>query len=313
MHKGIRYILLSTLFFAFVNIGVKALSNPTYFGLSIIPTHEIVWFRSVITFIISFIILKKRGLSILGTNRKWLLIRGIFGTLALSFFFLTIQHSELAIATVLQYLSPVFTLLLAQHFFGMKINRKQWTMIGIAFLGVITISIHKLSGNNIEIIWLLLGLLSAICSGVAYNAIVKCKETDSALNVVIYFPMIAIPIMSIGLFIEYVIPNAIELMVLVAIGILTQFAQVYMTKALQVGNYAEIAPFKYLGAIYAVILGYLVFDETVHLIAGIGMIAIISGVIGSQIMNDKQSFHKWKQLGLRLKKSERRFKFRPKG
>jgi drug/metabolite transporter (DMT)-like permease len=300
LHKGIRYILLSTVFFAFVNIGVKALSNPNYFGLSLIPAHEIVWFRSLVTFIISYVLLKRKGLSILGTNRKWLLIRGIFGTLALTFFFITIQHSELAIATVLQYLSPIFTLLLAQYLFGMRINNKQWLMIGIALLGVLTISYHKLRGSNIELIWLVLGLLSAICSGVAYNAILKCKETDSALNVVIYFPMIAIPIMSVALLFDYVLPTFQELMVLLAIGVLTQFAQVYMTKALQTGHYAEIAPFKYLGAIYAVVLGYTVFDEKVHLVAGIGMLAILLGVIGSQILNEKEQLQRWKQLPGRL-------------
>lgn len=283
MNKAVLYILLSSICFAVVNVGVKGLSNEDFFGWQKLPAHELVFFRSLITFIISYFILKKQGHPIFGNNKKWLLIRGVFGTTALTLFFFTIQNTDLAIATVLQYLSPVFTILFAMYFFKEKVTLAQWFFIAIAFSGVATLGIAKLNTPDNEWWWVMAGLISAIFSGVSYNAIMKCRKTDSAVNVVIYFPMIATPIMFIWCLFDFVLPIGIEWVVILIVGVMTQFAQIFMTKALHAGDSNEIMPFKYIGAIYAVMIGYFVFDETLNLISYIAMVLILLGVIGNQL------------------------------
>ena len=67
------------------------------------------------------------GYSLFGVNRKWLLIRGIFGTIGLATFFHTLRFIPIASATVIQYLSPIFTVLLARYFDGQRSMRPvQW-------------------------------------------------------------------------------------------------------------------------------------------------------------------------------------------
>jgi drug/metabolite transporter (DMT)-like permease len=284
---GIRFILLSTLCFALVNIGVKALSNPTYFGFQKIPAQEIVLFRSVISFILSYFMLKRRKLPILGFNKKWLLIRGFFGTAALTLFFFTIQHVDLSIATVLQYLSPIFTLFIAYYLFREKIVFLQWIMVIVAFIGVILIGYSKFIDTEKNLLWFGLGIISAFFSGIAYNAIIKCKTTDSSLNVVIYFPMIATPIMSVWCLFEFVLPGIGEFVLLIVIGILTQVAQIFMTKALHNGHASEVIPFKYFGAVYAILIGYIIFDERLVIYSQIGIVLILVGVIGAQVLKKR--------------------------
>jgi drug/metabolite transporter (DMT)-like permease len=288
LNRGIKFILLSTLSFALVNIGVKSLSNPAYFGFQKFPAHELVLFRSLISFLISFIWLKHKKLPILGYNRKWLFIRGVFGTAALTIFFFTIQNMDLSIATVLQYLSPIFTLFIGVWLFKDRVTLLQWLMIGIAFMGVFVIGYHKMIDAEKDVQWLFWGLLSAFCSGVAYNAIIKCRETDTSLNVVIYFPMIAIPIMLIWACFEFVMPIGVEWLIIIAIGLVTQAAQVFMTKALHAGKSSEIIPFKYFGAVYAVVIGYLIFDERLQLFSFLGILLVVSGVLGSQLLTSEK-------------------------
>lgn len=283
MSKAVGYILLSSLCYIAVNIGVKGLSNSEYFGWQELPVHELVFFRSLITFGISFFMLKKRGLPILGNNRKWLLIRGVFGTTALTLFFFTIQNTDLAIATILQYLSPIFTIFFAIYLFKEKVTIPQWVFITIAFSGVAVLGIDKLNGPENDWWWVIIGLTSALFTGVSYNAIMKCRKTDAPLNVVIYFPMIATPIMLIWCLFDFVVPVGIEWLAILIIGVMTQFAQVFMTKALHFGDSNEVMPFKYLGAIYAIIIGYFVFDETLNIISYISMFLILVGVIGNQL------------------------------
>lgn len=283
MSKAVIYILLSSICFAIVNIGVKGLSNPEFFGWQKIPAHELVFFRSLITFIISFFILKKQGHPILGNNRKWLVVRGVFGTTALTLFFFTIQNTDLAIATVLQYLSPVFTILFAIYFFRERVTLAQWFFIAVAFSGVAALGIAKLNTPGDEWWWVVAGLVSALFSGVSYNAIMKCRETDSAVNVVIYFPMIATPVMLIWCLFDFVMPVGIEWLVILIVGVMTQFAQIFMTKALHFGDSNEIMPFKYIGAIYAVMIGFFVFDEALTIVSYVAMALILMGVIGNQV------------------------------
>lgn len=258
-------------------------------GTQKIPAHELVLARSIISFIISFAILKKRGLSILGNNRKWLLVRGTSGMIALTIFFYSIHYLPLAIASTVQYLAPVFTVVFALLFLKEKVLKLQWLFIIIAFIGVALISFNNLLSDGksevlINYTWLGLGIVSAAFSGIAYAAIVKLKATDTPMNIVIYFPMLSIPIMSLWCLFDFVLPKGKEWLILIIIGVFTQIAQVLLTKALHEDKASVITPFQYLGAIYAAFVGYFVFDERLSFLVYIGISCILIGVVFNAIL-----------------------------
>lgn len=250
------------------------------------PVPEIILFRSFITFVICYGIIRAKQLPFFGVNKKWLIIRGIFGTTALTLFFYTLDHLPLAIATTVQYLSPIFTVIIAVFLLKEKVNRQQWLFFFIAFAGVTSISASKylsddFSVSQIDPIWVLAGFTSAMLSGVSYNAIVKCRDTDAPVTIVMYFPLVATPIMLVICLFDHVIPQGIEWVLLLVIGVFTQFAQVLMTKALHAENTATVTPFKYFGSIYAFILGMFLFGEVISLYAILGIILILIGVLGN--------------------------------
>lgn len=293
MHKGILYIVLSGLSFLVVNFLVKIMgTGPEQLllpGTQKIPAHELVLARSIISFIISFAILKNRGLSILGNNRKWLLVRGTSGMIALTIFFYSIHYLPLAIASTVQYLAPVFTVVFALLFLKEKVLKLQWLFIIIAFIGVALISFNNLLSDGksevlINYTWLGLGIVSAAFSGIAYAAIVKLKATDTPMNIVIYFPMLSIPIMSLWCLFDFVLPKGKEWLILIIIGVFTQIAQVLLTKALHEDKASVITPFQYLGAIYAAFVGYFVFDERLSFLVYIGISCILIGVVFNAIL-----------------------------
>lgn len=287
MLKGILYIIASGLSFLIVNFFVKILGNgpaseifPTNAKL---PAHELILFRSIVSFVISFSIMKYRGIPILGTNRKWLLTRGFSGMIALTMFFYTLHHLPIAVASTIQYLAPVFTVVLAIFIMKEKVLTSQWFFIIIALIGAITIGLSDFfeaeSQQSISVFWILIGILSAFFSGLAYNSISKLRETEETLNIVIYFPMLSIPIMSIWCLFDFAIPQGIAWLYILIIGVFTQIAQVALTKAYSYTDANSIAPFQYLGSIYALLLGYFIFDERLSLIAIAGIILILVGVI----------------------------------
>ena len=273
MIKGIVYIVLSGMAFFIINFFVKLLGNPDNDiipHLQKYPAHELVFFRSLVSFAISAAIIKYRRLPILGTNRKWLLLRGTAGMFALTIFFFTLHELPLAIASTLQYLSPIFTVLIASRLFGEKVSTMQYFSSLIAFAGVIFIGFNGITGGfggqspvptTIGMFWMAMGVVSAILSGIAYNAISKLKETEETINIVIYFPMLALPLTGIWCLFDFTFPRGIEWLILLTIGVFTQIAQVCMTRAFLAADTAVVAPFQYIGAIYALISGWFVFDE----------------------------------------------------
>lgn len=286
MIKGIVYIILSGMAFFVINFFVKLLGNPENDiipHLQKYPAHELVFFRSLVSFVISASIIKYRGLPILGNNRKWLLLRGTAGMLALTIFFFTLHRLPLAIASTLQYLSPIFTVLIASRLFSERVSKMQYFTSLIAFSGVIFIGFNGFLGGfsnqKWDLFWMGMGVLSAILSGIAYNAISKLKETEETINIVVYFPMLALPLTGIWCLFDFTFPQGIEWLILLTIGIFTQIAQVSLTRAFSSTNTAVIAPFQYIGAIYALLSGWFIFNEKLEIASLIGVCLVIFGVI----------------------------------
>ncbi len=292
--KGIQYILLSGLSFSLVNFFVKILGgNSGVFVNTNFQTygaHELVFFRSLVSFTISAYVINKRNLPFFGNNKKWLLVRGFAGVIALTIFFFTLQKLPIAIASVVQYLSPIFTVILAIIVLKEKVLKAQWIFILAAFSGVLLIGMNNLFGGEkiaLDQMWLLLGVVSAFFSGIAYVAIVKLKHTDSPVTIVMYFPMLALPIMGIWCIFDFVMPRGWEWLILLMIGIFTQMAQILMTKALHVSDTSRIVPFQYLGAIYAIFIGWFAFFEHLDFILLFGIGLIILSVVANALYQYK--------------------------
>lgn len=297
MNKGIIYILLSGICFIVVNTFVKILGQgpdqTIIEGIQKYPIPEIILFRSIITFIMCYAIIRAKGIPLLGNNRKWLVIRGVFGTTALTLFFYTLDNLPIAIATTVQYLSPIFTVIIAIFLLKERVKKIQWLFFLIAFAGIVFMGLSKFLSNDNSVTtinpwWILVGITSAMCAGVSYNAIVKCKNTDAPITIVMYFPIIAIPVMAVLTATDYVVPIGNEWWLLLIIGVFTQIAQVLMTKALHSDNTATITPFKYFGSIYAFFLGLFIFDEVISLYGIAGMILILIGVLGNTYFRNKK-------------------------
>ncbi len=261
----------------------------TEFGLQKYGAHELVFFRSLVSFVVSAWIIKRRKLPFWGNNKKWLLIRGVAGVAALTIFFFTIQNLPIAVATIVQYMSPIFTIALAILFLGEKIFKIQWLFILMAFGGVLLMGLNNLIDPNTEIstLWVGLGILSAFGSAIAYFAIVKLKDTDTPIHVVLYFPMLAIPITGVWCMYDFVWPNGIEWLILLVIGLFTQMAQITMTRAFHTESASAIVPFQYLGAIYAFVIGFFAFDETLNWLIYVSLVLIFIGVIGNVVLRSK--------------------------
>ena len=261
-------MLLSVLGFALMNLVVKFLNH--------LPATELVFFRSVISLALSGWIIFRKKLHPLGNRRGLLFLRGLFGATALTLFFTTLQQLPLGTAITLQYLSPVFTSFFAIFLLKERVSWVQWLFFGLSIGGIVLIKGFDPSMSP----WLLAaGLLSAIFSGLAYNMIRLVRHTDEAVVVVFYFPLVALPIMLVFSFFYWENPSGWDWPLLLLMGLLTQFAQINMTKALQSTTLNKIAGFKYLGLLFAIGFDVVIFNVSYAWITLVGMALVVSGVL----------------------------------
>lgn len=261
-------MILATFWYGLMNLFVKLLGE--------IPSHEIVFFRSLVTLVITWVLLRRRRISPWGKNRNWLILRGLAGFIGLTLYFYTVQHISLASAVTIQYLSPIFTGIFAIFLLGERMRWLQWIFFGLAFLGVIII---KGFDPTVSPMWLGLGIGSAVFSGLAYNVIRKLRGKEDPLVIVFYFPLVVIPLIGPYTLTHFHWPTLTQWGLLLAVGVSTQFAQVLMTRAYQLEEVANVSILTYLGTIYALILGTLVFDEQYSWQALSGMGMIVIGII----------------------------------
>ena len=275
---GVKHMLLSTFCFALMNAMVKKLSY--------LPTMELVFFRCAIASAIGFALLKKQQVSWIGTNRKLLFFRGLFGTVALYTFFLTLQKMPMGTAVAIQYLSPIFTTIFAVYILREKVKPIQWLFFLISFSGVLVI---KGFDPRISAVMLAVGLLSSVFSALAYNMVRSLKQKEHPLVVVLHFQLFGAIVGAFFLAYEYKSPAFTDWIYLILIGIVTQLGQYYLTKSLQAEKIAKVSILNYLGIIYALFFGWWLFDEHQHLSTLFGILLVVGGVVINILIANKKN------------------------
>lgn len=274
---SVWYMLLSALGFSLMAACVKV-ANATYN----IPVLEIVAARAIVSAIISYIDVKRKKISPWGNNKPLLITRGIVGAFALMCVYYAVTTLPLAEATILQYLHPVFTAVLALLFLKESIQQSTIACIVLSLLGLFIMIQPNLSlNNNIPYSWFSIGaaIVGALGSAIAYVIVKKLTKTEDSSVIVFYFPIVSIPISIILLGNDFVIPSVAALNVLILIGIFTQIGQVGLTKALHSADANKATAYAYVQVIFSVVIGWAFFSEIPVTTTVLGGIFIIFGAL----------------------------------
>jgi drug/metabolite transporter (DMT)-like permease len=272
-------MMAAIFFFALMNVCIKKVSH--------LPAMEIVFFRCFSASLIAIFFLKKDNISWIGSNRKLLFLRGFFGTIALYTFFITLQKMPLATAVTIQYTSPIFTTLIASILFGEQIPGVQYFFFFVSFIGV---AILKGFDANVSTSLLLVGLLSALSSGFAYNFVRSLKGKEHPLVVVLHFQIIGAIVGAVFTFFNWSMPKEGDWIFIILTGVFTHLGQLNLTKALQQEAVGVVSSVNYIGVIYAFIFGVLIFDEQYAIFNIAGAAFVLAGVLMSIYFQKKRDY-----------------------
>jgi drug/metabolite transporter (DMT)-like permease len=172
-------------------------------------------------------------------------------------------------------MSPVFVAIFGFMFFKEKIRKSDILSLIICILGVVFIfydrGLYSLTGD-------ILGVLSAVFSGVAIHYVKKSSMVNNSLIVYLspcFFGLLFIPF-TIH---EYQSFNSNSFIAVIIVGLLTVLAQFFMTSGYRCVNPTKGSVLTYLQIPLTIILGAFFTHDTFKLKFVVGMILILAGLM----------------------------------
>ena len=272
---GLQYMVLGAFWFSVMSLGVKLAGQR-------IPSIQIVFVRGVITLALSYWLVRRARLELPGRRPGMLVIRGLFGSLALTCFYFSLVHLPLADATVIQYTNPIFTAVLAAWVLGERMPARSAVFVATSLAGVILVARPSFLGGTsatIDPVHVAIALLGALSSASAYVMVRRLRGIDHPLVIVLYFPLVTVPLTFPFVIAGWTWPTPWEWLVLLGIGASTQAGQVYMTRGLQLEAAGRATSVGYLQIVFAAAWGLLVFGEMPDVWSFIGAAVIIVSTV----------------------------------
>ena len=129
---------------------------------------------------------------------------------------------------------------------------------------------------------------SACFAAVAYLATMKCRDTDRPVGVVVWFHLLAVPVMGTLSLTEWNPMEEVDWGLALAIGVLSIAAQVLMTVALHNEDAGMVMPFKYLGAVLALAAGWWGYGEHMSTLSLAGMLLVVASIVANTLLKARR-------------------------
>tara|TARA_B100000427_G_scaffold317706_1_gene314070 strand:- start:64 stop:945 length:882 start_codon:yes stop_codon:yes gene_type:complete len=249
---GFLYMFLSVCAFSLMDLIVKWSEN--------YPVGEVLFFRGCFGIIpLLFLIPKDRYSDFYKTTKPFLHFkRCVAGLIAIVAIFIALRKLPLATVTSISFAAPIFTTILSIFLLNEKVGLYRWIAVIVGFVGILIISEPGFSSLNIYYFYPII-----FCLGLSYVAIAirKLSSSEPVWLISFYFSL-SIMIMSFFTIPQgWVMPSFKDLFLLSSIGILGGLANLWLTQSYKFSEVSLVTPLKYLGLLFAIFFGFIIWNE----------------------------------------------------
>ncbi len=256
----------STVVFAGVNAVVK-------WEVALYPVGEVAFFRSLFALIPCYLlILPRAGLGVLRTQR-WPdhVKRALSQLCSMMSIFLAFQLMPLAGAVAISFSAPLFTTLLSILILKERVGPHRWTALAVGFLGVLFVT--KPGAGTLQL-GAAFALANAVLISTVAIAIRRMSLTESTETLTIYQLSLITLFTALLLPFGFAVPARQDALLLAGAGIGNGVAQYWWTRSLHLAPPSAVVPFNYLSLVWAMIIGFVVWNDqpTLDLLIGAAVV-----------------------------------------
>ena len=268
---GFLYMFLSVCAFSLMDLIIKWTAD--------YPLGQVVFFRGFFGIVFYFFIIPKNRINnFYQTKRAFLhFLRCFVGLIAMVAIFIALRNLPLATVVSISFAAPIFTTIFSIFFLSEKVGIYRWLAVVIGFVGILIITEPGFESLNIYYIFPII-----FCSGLSYVALAirQLSSTEPVWLISLNFS-IAITIAGLcTLPYGWKIPSFFDFFVLSLVGLFGGVANLWLSQSYKFSEVSLVTPLKYLGLVFAIFFGYLIWGEVPSLKSLIGgLLVILSSII----------------------------------
>ena len=258
--KAVFFILLAILLFDIQGAIIKFLGDRY-------SVQQLATFRNIFGLIPSFLVLllskewHNSGHKL--RIRQWRLafIRGFFVAGAQFCFYLSIIKMELATATTLTFIGPIFITLLSMIMLQHRVGIWRWAAVLIGFVGVLLI---VRPGSEVFTVYAILPTFASFGYSLSVVSVRLLDDHVPTATANLYASVGALIGSSLILVLTQgysPVESALDWLWLIGMGTVGGFAVFCLIHAYRLTKPGNLSPFEYFGIPFSFILGWLFFDE----------------------------------------------------
>lgn len=278
---GVLLKVMAIFLFTCMSAMIKAVSDD-------VPAGEAVFFRSFFAIPVILVWLAQRGQLSVGLipvspmGHFW---RGVFGTTGMGLTFFGLGLLPLPEVTAIGFATPIFTVILGALMLGERVRLIRVGAVIVGLVGVLIILWPRFGGDGsyeraatIGAIAILVATMMRSLVQVHLRQLVQKEHTAA---IVFYFSATASVLSLITLPFGWVVPQGEVLVLLVSAGVVGGIAQIFVTSSYRFGTVSMLAPYDYTSMLFAIVLGYVLFDEvaTVNMLAGAALVIAAGALV----------------------------------
>ena len=279
--RGIALKLLSICVFTVMATLIKATADA-------VPPGQAVFFRSFFAIPVIVVWLIARGELRHGldtANPMGHVWRGLVGTTAMGLGFAGLGLLPLPEVTALGYAAPILTVIFAAMFLGEEVRAFRLTAVALGMVGVLIVLSPRLSVDPTavttgETLGAVVTLGGAVFAALAQVFVRRLVSTEGTAAIVFWFSVTATVLSLVTIPWGWAMPGPTDFALLVCAGIMGGLGQILLTSSYRHADAGLIAPFDYASMIFALAIGFLLFDEVpTWTMLGGACVIILAGVL----------------------------------
>ena len=268
LYKGIFFIILSSFCFAVMNLFVSMAGD--------VPAMQKSFFRNIVSALSAFLMIVKNGEKPGIRDRKNLpdyILRSLFGTLGIICNFYAVSHLNLADASMLNKMSPFFTLLFSMLSLGETATLFQIACVAGAFVG--SLFIIKPAFGSMALFPSLVGLCGGMAAGAAYTMLRKLRLAgEPGPMIILFFSVFSCVFCLPSMLLNYAPMSGRQLGMLLLAGLFASGGQFSITAAYSYAPANQISVYDYSMMIFSTLLGFFVLGQVPDALSFIGYFVI---------------------------------------
>jgi drug/metabolite transporter (DMT)-like permease len=246
------------------------------FASQSMPSAQLIFIRGFMSVLLVLAVAHALGATprMREATRGWVAGRALVDAIATMLYLGSLFHLPIGNATAINLAAPLFMTMFAALFMAERVRGARWLAVGFGFLGVVLVIQPRAEGFNA---WALVCLLGTLFHA-ARDLMTRRIHAGIPSILITLSTAVAVTVVSgvSSLFQGWQPFGLFEFGLLALASVFLTGGYYFIINSMRHGEMTLVAPFRYSGLLFALVLGYLVWGEVPNALAWFGIALLIA-------------------------------------